>query len=522
MMQHLPALPILIPLFAASIALFFEHRRFGMVPQRTVAWVSIAAMLAVCGVLVASAASGGVSVYLLGDWPARLGIVLMVDRLSALMLLVGLLLAAACLLHACAGWDRRAPHFHAFFQFQLMGLNGAFLTGDVFNLFVFFEVLLISSYGLMLSGGRGERMRAGLHYVAFNIAASTLFLIALGLLYGMLGSLNMAELSARVAQLPPGDLALVQAAAGLLFVVFCAKAALLPMYFWLPETYTHAPAAVAGLFAIMTKVGLYAVLRLGTLTFGASGPLDGFAWPALLALGAVTLVLASLGVLAAVRLRALAAYLVLGSAATLFVAFSLSTVGTVGAGLYYLVHSSFAGAALFLLADLIRRRRGRASDRKDLIAALPDKTVPGLLFLVAAVSLAGLPPLSGFIGKLLLLEAVPAGPRTLWIWSLVLGTSFLMLVGLARAGTRLFWRVEPWPNAGTHKLEAYTPEQDLAAAPSRPLETAAILVLLGYGVALVLAAAPVLDYTRATAEQIRAPGDYVDHVRAAAPLLREP
>lgn len=522
MMQHLPALPILIPLFAASIALFFEHRRFGMVPQRIVAWVSIASMLAVCGVLVASAASGDVSVYLLGDWPARLGIVLMVDRLSALMLLVGLLLAAACLLHACAGWDRRAPHFHAFFQFQLMGLNGAFLTGDVFNLFVFFEVLLISSYGLMLSGGRGERMRAGLHYVAFNIAASTLFLIALGLLYGMLGSLNMAELSARVAQLPPGDVALVQAAAGLLFVVFCAKAALLPMYFWLPETYTHAPAAVAGLFAIMTKVGLYAVLRLGTLTFGASGPLDGFAWPALLALGAVTLVLASLGVLAAVRLRALAAYLVLGSAATLFVAFSLSTVGTVGAGLYYLVHSSFAGAALFLLADLIRRRRGRASDRKDLIAALPDKTVPGLLFLVAAVSLAGLPPLSGFIGKLLLLEAVPAGPRTLWIWSLVLGTSFLMLVGLARAGTRLFWRVEPWPDAGTHKLEAYTPEQDLAAAPSRPLETAAILVLLGYGVALVLAAAPVLDYTRATAEQIRAPGDYVDHVRAAAPILREP
>lgn len=522
MMQHLPALPILIPLFAASIALFFEHRRFGMVPQRIVAWVSIASMLAVCGVLVASAASGDVSVYLLGDWPARLGIVLMVDRLSALMLLVGLLLAAACLLHACAGWDRRAPHFHAFFQFQLMGLNGAFLTGDVFNLFVFFEVLLISSYGLMLSGGRGERMRAGLHYVAFNIAASTLFLIALGLLYGMLGSLNMAELSARVAQLPPGDVALVQAAAGLLFVVFCAKAALLPMYFWLPETYTHAPAAVAGLFAIMTKVGLYAVLRLGTLTFGASGPLDGFAWPALLALGAVTLVLASLGVLAAVRLRALAAYLVLGSAATLFVAFSLSTVGTVGAGLYYLVHSSFAGAALFLLADLIRRRRGRASDRKDLIAALPDKTVPGLLFLVAAVSLAGLPPLSGFIGKLLLLEAVPAGPRTPWIWSLVLGTSFLMLVGLARAGTRLFWRVEPWPDAGTHKLEAYTPEQDLAAAPSRPLETAAILVLLGYGVALVLAAAPVLDYTRATAEQIRAPGDYVDHVRAAAPLLREP
>ena len=521
-MNHLPALPILIPLFAASIALFFEHRRFGMVPQRIVAWTSIAAMLAVTCVLVGSAASGEVSVYLLGDWPARLGIVLMADRLSALMLLVGLLLGAACLLHACAGWDRRAPHFHAFFQFQLMGLNGAFLTGDIFNLFVFFEVLLISSYGLMLSGGRGERMRAGLHYVAFNIAASTLFLIALGLLYGLLGSLNMAELSVRVAQLAPDDVVLVQAAAGLLFVVFCAKAALLPMYFWLPETYTHAPAAVAGLFAIMTKVGLYAVLRLGTLSFGALGPLDGFAWPALLVLGAATLVLASLGVLAATRLRALAAYLVLGSAATLFVAFSLGTAGTMGAGLYYLVHSSFAGAALFLLADLIRRRRGRAGDRKDVIAALPDKTVPGLLFLVAAVSLAGLPPLSGFIGKLLLLEAVPAGPRTFWVWLLVLGTSFMMLVGLARAGTRLFWRVAPWPDAGQHRLEAFTPEHEMVPAPSRPLETAAIVLLLAYGVALVVAAAPVLDYTRATALQLLSPGNYVEHVRAALPILREP
>ena len=223
-MSHLPLLPILVPLFAAALVLFFEHRRFGMVPQRAVAWISVAVMLAVSVVLAVEAGSGRIQVYLVGDWPARLGISLMVDRLAALMLVVGQLLGAACLLHACAGWDRRAPHFHAFFQFQLMGLNGAFLTGDVFNLFVFFEVLLIASYGLLLSGGRGERMRAGLHYVAFNIAASTLFLVALGLLYGLLGTLNMAEMAVRVAEVPTGDLALVQAAAGLLIVVFCAKA----------------------------------------------------------------------------------------------------------------------------------------------------------------------------------------------------------------------------------------------------------------------------------------------------------
>ena len=520
-MNQLPVLPILIPLFAAALALFFEHRRFGIAPQRAVAWVSMAATLAVSLLLAAEASSGRIHVYLLGDWPARIGIVLMVDRLSALMLVVGQLLGVACLLHACAGWDRRAPHFHAFFQFQMMGLNGAFLTGDMFNLFVFFEVLLIASYGLMLSGGRGERMRAGLHYVAFNIAASTLFLVALGLLYGLLGTLNMAEMAVRVAELPARDVALVQAAAGLLVVVFCAKAAVLPMYFWLPQTYTHAPAAVAALFAVMTKVGLYAVLRVGTLSFGAAGPLDGFAWPALLALGGATLRLAALGVLASRRLRSLAAYLVLGSAATLFIAFALATAGTVSAGLYYLAHSTFAGAALFLLADLIRRRRGAAGDRKDMLAALPDRTVPGVLFLIAAVSLVGLPPLSGFIGKLLLLEAVPSA-STGWVWALVLGTSFMMLVGLARAGTRLFWRVEPWPDAPPERLTNYVPLDAMAVAPSRPLEATATMLLLAYGIAMALAAAPLLDYTRATAAQLQSPAAYVEQARAATPMLREP
>jgi multicomponent K+:H+ antiporter subunit D len=521
-MSHLPLLPILVPLFAAALVLFFEHRRFGMLAQRLVAWTSLAVMLVVSAALAREASSGRIPVYLVGDWPARLGIALMVDRLSALMLLAGQLLGIACLLHACAGWDRRAPHFHAFFQFQLMGLNGAFLTGDMFNLFVFFEVLLIASYGLMLSGGRGERMRAGLHYVAFNVAASALFLVALGLLYGLLGTLNMAEMAVRVAQAPAQDLALVQAAAGLLLVVFCAKAALLPMYFWLPQTYTHAPAAVAALFAVMTKVGLYAVLRVSLLSFGAAGALDGFAWPALLALGGATLGLAALGVLASRRLRSLTAYLVLGSAATLFIAFALATAGTIAAGLYYLLHSTFAGAALFLLTDLIRRRRGSAGDRKDVIAALPEHVVPGVLFLVAAVSLAGLPPLSGFIGKLLLLDAVPPGSRTAWVWVLVLGSSFLMLVGLARAGTRLFWRTEPWPDAAPERLAAYASATALPTAPSRPLETAATVLLLGYGIAMVVAAAPLLDYARATAAQLLSPGDYVQQVRAATPALRKP
>src|SRR5690606_2271597 len=199
-MNHLVILPILVPMLGAALSLFVEHRRYGPKVQRGVAWASLALLALVESQLLARTLQGEVLVYLLGDWPARLGIALVADRLAGWMLGTTLLLAAACLLHACTGWDRRAPHFHALFQFQLVGLNGAFLTGDIFNLFVFFEVLLIASYGLLLSGGRGLRVRIGLHYVVFNIAASTLFLIALGMLYATLGSLNMAEISQRIAE----------------------------------------------------------------------------------------------------------------------------------------------------------------------------------------------------------------------------------------------------------------------------------------------------------------------------------
>ena len=517
-MNHLVILPILIPLFGAALSLFVEHRRFGSRVQRGVAWVSMAALAAVVIALFTQARDGHILVYLLGDWPSRLGIALMVDRLSAWMLLVTTLLAIASLLHACAGWDRRAPHFHALFQFQLMGLNGAFLTGDIFNLFVFFEVMLIASYGLLLSAGRGLRMRVGFHYVVFNVTASTLFLIALGLLYGLLGSLNMAELAVRIANVPTENLRLVQATCGLLLLVFCAKAALLPLYLWLPDTYARAPAAVAALFAVMTKVGLYAVLRVSSLWFGEeAGAMAGFASDWLLVAGLGTLVLAALGVLAAARLRVLIAYLVLVSAATLFIAFSLGQVGTIGAGLYYLAHSTFVTAALFLVADLIRRRRGLASDRKEIIAPMPGKTGPSLLFLVAAISVAGLPPLSGFLAKAALLSAIPTA-NTAWVWSVVLLSSLMVIVGLSRAGVRLFWRVPAAVEAG----DAVALPPPLRKAPSRPLETAAAVLLILYGIGMTVAAAPMMRYTEAAAAQLLDSASYVGELRATPSRSRAP
>ncbi len=514
-MNHLPILPILIPLLGGAVSLFVEHRRIGTTVQRSVSWIAMLATLASAIALVASADDGDVLVYLLGDWSSRLGIALMADRLSALMVLVTALLAVACLLHACSGWDRRAPHFHALFQLQLVGLNGAFLTGDLFNLFVFFEVMLIASYGLLLSGGRGVRMSAGLHYVSFNIAASTLFLIALALVYGMLGTLNMAELAVQIAAVAPHDMYIVKATLGLLLVVFCAKAALLPLYLWLPEAYTRAPAAVAALFAIMTKVGIYAVLRVSSLMLGEpAGPLAGYGWDWMLPAAVGGLALAALGVLAASRLRMLVAYLVLVSATTLFIAFGLRQPGTIAAGLYYMVHSTFVVAALFLVADLVRRGRGDSSNAlRDILPSPALRTLAGVMFLIGAISIAGLPPLSGFIGKMALLQAVPAGDVG-WAWAAILVSSMMVIVGLTRAGTRLFWKIPPvapagYPDSG-HRVLA------------RPAETLATALLLAYGVAMSLAAAPIMAYAEASAVQLLDPAGYVEQLRATMPEVRKP
>jgi multicomponent K+:H+ antiporter subunit D len=509
MSAHLPVLLIVWPLLIAATLLLLE--RCSIRTQRRFAWFGLLVLVLLAAGLVRQADSGEITVYLLGDWPARLGITLMVDRLSAWMVMLTALLAVPCLVHICAGWDRRAAHFHALFQLQLMGVNGAFLTGDIFNLFVFFEILLAASYGLLLSGGRGGRIRVGFHYVAFNIAASTLFLISLGLLYGLLGSLNMAELAARVASVEPDVRPLLQAVAGLMLVVFCAKAALLPLYLWLPGTYGRAPAAVAALFVIMTKVGLYSVLRVYGLMFGDSaGELAGFAWEWLLPAGIATLMLSALGALSAIRLRILAGYLVLVSAGTLFIAISLARPDAIAAALYYLAHSTFAVASLFLITELVRRHR--VTDRMNVVLPILKPAVPGTLFLIAAVAIIGLPPLSGFIGKFSLLAAVP-DEWVGWVWSTVLVSSFFVLVAMARAGNKLFWHTLP-------------PEQDDPQRVARRrtghwTEHLAIGILLAYGVALTLAAAPTMRYAQAAGEQLAQPEQYIQAVRSGVPQLRE-
>ena len=442
---HWIIVPIVLPLFTGAAAVLLERHSL-----RAVRALSVAVTLTLLGVsiyLASLAMDGEVRTYLLGNWRAPFGIALALDRLSALMLVLTSVVAVGSALYACGSGpdgaeDQQGLHYHTLFQFQLMGLNGAFLTADLFNLFVFFEVLLIASYGLLLHGRRAGRARAAIHYVGFNLTGSALFLIAVSLLYGVTGTLSMADLAQRVAVLGMESGALVRAAGLLLIVVFGVKAALLPLYFWLPDTYRAAPAPVAALFAIMTKVGVYCIARVTTLIFGAgAGVAADVATPWLPWLALATLALAALGTLAAVRLRTLVAYLVIASAGTLLLGVGLGSRGALAAALFYLINSTLVAAALFLLVDCIASGRGTTDDRM-VPAPLARRAGYGALFFLFAMEAAGLPPSGGFLGKALLLQGTASGPLVAATWSCVLLSGLALMIALARAGSTVFWRAD--------------------------------------------------------------------------------
>ena len=498
-MSHLPILPILLPLFAGLILLAFQ--RLDLAWRRAFSLAATLVQLALAILLAWTVNDGAILTYALGDWPAPFGIGLVADRLAAWMVLITALLAPFPLLHASRGLDGQGRHFHVLYQWQLFGLNGAFLTGDLFNLFVFFEVLLLASYGLALHGGGRLRTRAGLHYVVLNLAGSSLFLIAVGTLYGLFGTLSMADLALKIAAVTQEDLGPARAAGLLLFGVFALKAALLPLHLWLPATYAQTSASVAALFAIMTKVGIYAILRAGTLLFGAqaglmAGLLD--AW--LLPLALATLAAGLLGALAARFLREQVAYLVVASVGTLLAAFALMSREGLAAGLYYLPHSTFAAAALFLLAERIGAGRGELNDRLEPGPALAGGAWLGGLFFVLAILLAGLPPLSGFLGKFLILRAGLDHPAWPWLFASVLAGGLIALIALARTGSLLFFRPE---------AAAPPPVADIPVAPA--------VALIGLSLGLTLAAGPLHATTLAIAEQLLQPHLYVHAVLGGRP-----
>ncbi len=510
-MSHLTAWPVFLPLITGFLLILLRGK--GIYYQRIVSLSAVAGLVALAVALIAVSLPGQYQVYLLGNWTAPFGIVLVADRASALMVSITAVLALAALWYAVASnVDKKGPHFHVLYQLQLFGLNGAFLTGDLFNLFVFFEVLLLASYGLLLHGGGRLRTRAGLHYVVINLIGSTLFLFAVGTLYGLLGTLNIADMAARIAAAPGDSLGLIAAAGLLLLVVFGVKAAMFPLYLWLPGAYANTSAPVAALFAIMTKVGIYAIIRVHGTIFGpGAGELAYYYMPWVLGLGLVTLIFAALGVMAARNLREQVAYLVLASVATLLIGVGLNGSSALSATLYYLIHSTLIAGAMFLLADVILRGRGAFEDRFESAPRLPDAAVTGAVFMFGAVAITGMPPLSGFFGKVLILNAALHHEWVAWVFAVLLGAGLLTIIAMARTGSTIFYRTLP---------ENPSP---VAGRAGESLNRSAFMAVIGLFLVspvLVICAQPVTAFTVSTANQLLDGTAYIEAVLSAPAVDR--
>lgn len=487
MLQHLIFFPVLLPLLA-GIFLLLPPLHGHVQRQRVTVFLVNILLLASAVLLLQQSLQHEPQMYMMGNWQAPFGIALVNDKLAAIMLLLSAVLGFAVHLYACAGDDQRGPFFHPLFMFQLMGINGAFLTGDVFNLFVFFEILLIASYSLLIHGGGKQRTQAAVHYVFLNLVGSAFFLFGLGIIYATFGTLNLADMAHKAAQLNSEDVALAKAGGLLLLVVFGLKAALLPLHFWLPRTYAHTSTPVAALFAIMTKVGIYSIWRVHTAVFGEfGGELANIAISWLWPLALATLVAGIIALLASQTLKMLAANLVVLSAGSLLLTIALNTPQATAAGLYYLIHSTLMAAALFLIAGLVHEQRGQAQDRFVRSRPVNQPALLGGLFFIAALALIGMPPLSGFVGKIMLLQAAGAGADAAWIWPPLLISGLAALIMFSRAGTTLFWRVQ-----GTSQNQVM----------AHPLQITAIVVLLLTSPLMVIWGGALTDMTIAAANEL--------------------
>ena len=525
--QHLILVPVLLPLLVgAALAPLTQGW------HRLKYWLSYASLL---GLLATSLAlifmtdgghwQDGMGIYLAANWSAPFGIALLADRLSALMLLLTAVLGLASLHFTRTRWGRIGVHYHTLFQFLLMGINGAFLTHDLFNLFVFFEVMLAASYGLVLHGYNAERIRASMQYIAINLAAALLFLLGTALIYATTGTLNMADLAARVPLLAGEELALFKVGASVLALAFLTKGAMWPLGFWLPTTYAAASPPVAVMLVLMTKVGAYVILRLWLLIFSDNaGAAAGFGGDALLYAGMATIVFGAAGMLSTDTAGRMAGYGAIVSSGTLLAVIGYGQPTLVTAGIYYLIGSTIAVAAFLLLIELIDRIRTPRSAMLALtmeafaVEDAPDEPtgrgVPAamaflsLAFAACALMIAGLPPLSGFVAKFGMFHALlnPQGagagaaaiPTAGWVlMALIIVSGLIAVISMMRFGVRTFWASGATEPPKVHRSEV-----------------APILFLLALSVLMTVQANPLFGYLTRASDDIHRPGGYIGRVLA--------
>ncbi|PMR74409.1 monovalent cation/H+ antiporter subunit D [Billgrantia endophytica] len=526
--QHLMLAPVLLPLLCGALLILVNERHH----QRkfVINLISTVSLLVVSLVLLQLSDgefwTDGIGVYLSANWAAPFGVVLLIDRLSAVMLLLTSALALASLVFSMTRWSRIGVHFHSLFQFLLMGINGAFLTNDLFNLFVFFEVMLAASYGLVLHGYNGVRIRAGMQYIVINLIASFFFLIGVALIYATAGTLNMTDLAVRVSTLEADELVLLKVGVTILALAFLTKSAMWPLGFWLPTTYAAASPPVAAMMVLMTKIGVYVVLRLWLLVF-SEGAAAGFGFGALLWGGLATLAFGTIGLLASQEPGRMAGYAAVVSSGTLLAAVGYGQPSLIGAALFYLISSTLAVSAFLLLIELIERIRTPSAAMLALtmeafaVEDSPEEPVgvaiPGALAFLGlslagcALVITGLPPLSGFIAKFGLLHALlnpgPGGGSGMVTWVLlvlVVLSGLAGIISLMRFGVRTFWAAK----------NVTPPRLQLA-------EVMPVSLLLLLCVMLTVKAGPAMDYLERSAASLHQPETYVQRVLFEPVVLRE-
>jgi multicomponent Na+:H+ antiporter subunit D len=488
---ELVILPLLIPLAVAALSLLAWGRHQLQITFALLG--AIALLVAAIGLMLAVEANGPLVVYV-GSWPAPFGIVLVADLLSAIMVLLAAIVGLAVVLTSIASIPRRleALGYYPLVQILILGVCGAFLTGDLFNLYVWFEVMLIASFVLLALGGERPQVEGGLKYVVLNLVASVLFLSGVGVIYGVAGSLNMADLAIRLDTL--AQPALITAVAMLFLVAFGIKAAVFPLFFWLPASYHTAPAPVAALFAgLLTKVGVYALLRVFTLLFDQDA---GFTYPLILGIAALTMVAGVLGAVAERDVRRILSFHIISQIGYMVMGLGLFTAFSVAASIFYVAHHILVKTALFLVGGVMGRMSG--SYELDHIGGLAGRsTALSLLFAVPALSLAGIPPFSGFFAKLGLIQAGIDQAQYLVV-GVAIAVGFLTLLSMAKIWTDGFWG-EQLPLVDGARAQAGRLLPPIAML-------AALTIIVGFG------AEPVFAIAQRAADGLMDPSAYIDAV----------
>lgn len=487
-------IPVLVPFVGAALTLLLARHYLA---QRIVSLGALSIVLATAGAIIWRTLQGPV-VLDVGGWAAPIGITLVADRLNALMLTVSVLVTLCVMIYSSSeGFeDDRVPMavYHPTFLIMSAGVSNAFLTGDLFNLYVGFEILLVASFVLIMLGGTRERLRSGTVYVVVSLVSSAVFLIGLAMTYAATGSVNIAQLAIRLPQINQGTAMLIQA---VLLIAFGVKAAVFPLSAWLPDSYPTAPAPVTAVFAgLLTKVGIYAIIRTQTTIFA-----DSALNPWLQALALATMLIGILGAVAQNDIKRVLSFTLVSHIGFMLWGLSTGNTGGLGAAVFYTAHHIIVQTALFLVCGLMDRVGGSTSLVK-LGGMLKSWPLLAALYLVPALNLAGVPPLSGFLGKVGLIEAsVSAGGIVNYaLIATGLITSLLTLYALIRAWNMAFWQ----PVADDEPTPA---RQSVPASM-----TAATIAVVVASLALTLFAAPIYRFASGAASELTARSVYIDAV----------